>query len=128
MILLSMALLAGCSKSSDERSAVVSGKVTLGGAPVTAGSVLFMTDDGHAATAELAPDGGYMLRCRPDRFKVAVTPPPPTDPLTSSAAVPASGTPTSGPAIPKRYHDFGTSHLTVEIKDGNNTFDIALTR
>jgi len=128
LLLFSLALVASCSKSSDERSAVVSGKVTLGGAAVTAGTVLFMTDGGHAATAELTSDGAYTLRCRPDRFKVAVTPPAPIDPLAAPASAPPSRPTSSTSPIPKRYHDFGTSGLTIEVKEGNNTFDIALTQ
>jgi hypothetical protein len=127
LLLLFASLLAGCSKPSDERSATVSGKVTLGGAPVAAGTVLFMTETGHAASAELAPDGAYTLRCRPDRFQVALTPPSPPDPLGSAANTPAPAAPNM-PSIPRRYHDFGTSGLTLEVKAGNNTFDIALTR
>jgi hypothetical protein len=127
MLVFCLALLVGCSKSSDEYSAVVSGKVTLGNSAVAAGTVLFMTEGGHAATAELASDGTYTLRCRPDRFKVAVTPPPPPDPLATPANAPPSRLPSSTSPIPKRYHDFGTSGLTIEAKEGNNTFDIALT-
>ena len=128
MLLISLALLAGCSQSPAERSALVSGKVTLGGAPVATGTVLFMTDAGHAASAELKSDGTYALHCRPAQFKVAVTPPALPDPLASPASVPPSGPSATSQSIPKRYHDFGSSGLTVEVKEGNNTFDIALTR
>src|SRR5207247_5369429 len=79
-ILVPIVLAIGCAGSANQ-PAVVSGKVTLSGAPVTAGTVLFMTDDGQAASAELKSDGTYVLHAQPSRFKVAVTPPPAPDPL-----------------------------------------------
>ena len=126
MLLFCLALLAGCSKPSDERSAVVSGKVTLAGAPLATGSVLFMTDDGHAASGELGAGGAYTVKCEPGHFKVAVTPPPPVDPLGAPAG--ATPPPANQPSIPKRYHDFGSSGLAIDVKAGDNKFDIALTR
>jgi hypothetical protein len=119
-------LAVGCT-SAPAPSAVVTGKVTLAGHPVTAGTVLFMTDAGDAAAAELADDGRYTLRCRPDLFKIAITPPPPVDPLSLPAGAPKQAA--AKPAeIPRRYHDFGTSGLVFEAKQGDNQFDIALSR
>jgi hypothetical protein len=122
LLTLIVVALTGCSKSTDP-TAVVSGKVTLGGAPVTAGTVLFMTDDGQAATAELNADGAYVVNCRPGKFKVSVTPPPPPDPLAAPATQPAS---TAAQAIPARYRDLRRSGLTIEVKEGENKFDIAM--
>ena len=122
--LLAIAFLAGCSSSSEERrSGTVSGKVTLDGAALAAGTVLFMTEDGHGATADLQPDGTYTLQCRPDQYKVAVSPPPPPDPLAGGGAAPAAAV-----DIPTKYHDFAKSGLTTEVKEGENTFDISLTK
>src|SRR5262245_19855032 len=123
--LLIFIVSAGCASSATPL-AEVSGKVTLAGTPLTAGTVLFMTDSGNAASAELKSDGTYLLRTQPGRFKVAVTPPAPPDPLAAGAAppIPSAGT----PAIPKRYHDFGTSGLSIDVKQGKNTLDIALNR
>jgi len=101
---------------------VVTGKVTLAGAPLSAGTVLFMTDGGQAASAAIAADGSYTLQCPPGSYKVAVTPPPAPDPLAGPAALPA-GPP---PRIPARYQDLGKSGLTVEVKAGTNKHDIAL--
>jgi len=54
MVLLAVVLaVIGCFRSSDGGTAVVSGSVTHGGKPVGAGTVLFMTDGGQAASAEL---------------------------------------------------------------------------
>jgi len=128
MLGLLIAILTGCAKPADDRSAVVSGKVTLGGAALKAGAVLFMTEDGHAAGIDLTPDGRYTVRCRPGRYKVAVTPPPPSDPLATPAGAAASQHAPTSLAIPKRYQDLASSGLTVDARAGNNTFDIALTR
>ena len=125
---LLMVTVAGCAKLGDERSAVVSGKVTLAGAALQAGTVLFMTDDGHAASNDLASDGRYTVRCRPGRYKVAVTPPPPSDPLATPAGTAASQNAPPSQAIPKRYQELASSGLTVDARAGTNTFDISLTR
>jgi hypothetical protein len=127
MLGLLAALLLGCGQPADERSAVVFGKVTLGGAPLDAGAVLFMTEDGQAASENLAPDGSYTVRCRPGRYKVAVTPPPPPDPLATPAGAATTQTPPTNRPIPKRFQELGTSGLTVDAKAGNNTFDISMT-
>jgi hypothetical protein len=124
MALALLAVTLGCTKHKEERSAVVTGKVTLGGAPLGAGEVLFMTEDGHAASEKLAADGSYTVKCRPDRYKVAVTPPAPPDPLGSPAGA-APPQPDTRP-IPKKYQDLGSSGLSVDVKAGANNFDIAL--
>jgi hypothetical protein len=126
-ILLALAVMAGCSSSPQGPRSAVTGIVTLDGAPLTAGTVLFMTEMGNAASADVKPDGTYALRCNPDLFKVAVTPPASIDPLTVPVGTPTSSS-TSQPSIPKKYLDFGTSGLSAEIKKGDNTFDIALSR
>jgi hypothetical protein len=123
MLLVVVAL--GCSDGSQGPSAVVAGKVTLGGAPVPAGTVLFMTDDGQAASAELNADGDYVVHCSPGRYKIAVTPPPPPDPLAAPAA-PATQSSPIAQSIPPRYRDLGRSGLTIDVKQGDNQFDIVL--
>jgi hypothetical protein len=125
LLLLGFLVLPGCAGSSENRSATASGKVTLAGAPVTAGTVLFMTDGGDAASAEIGPDGTYSVLCPPGNYKVSISPPPPPDPLAAPAGVQSA---TNSPPIPKRYLDLGSSGLSVELKEGANQFDIALTR
>ena len=113
----------GCSpQASEGRTAKVSGKVSLGGTAVTSGNVLLMMDDGHAASCAIGADGGYASECRPGKYKVAVTPPELLDPLAG-----ASGG-AGRVAIPTRYHDLGSSGLTVELKAGDNTFDISMNK
>ena len=125
VLLLGLLSTSGCARTSDNTSATVKGKVTLAGAPVTAATVLFMTDSGNAASAEVGEGGGYSAICQPGNYKVSVSPPPAPDPLVASAGGPPA---TRSPPIPKRYHDLGSSGLSVEIKAGENTFDITLSR
>ena len=80
---------------------------------------------GQAASAELTSDGSYLVQCRPGRFKVSVTPRPPPDPLAAPATPPAKS---AAAQIPPRYRDLGRSGLTVDVKEGDNTFDIAMTK
>lgn len=116
-------LLLGCGPQAYEgRTAVVSGKVSLNGAVLPAGNVLFMDDDGHAASAIVAEDGSYTTRARPGQYKVAVTPPELIDPLTSTDSM------AQRVNIPKRYHDVGLSELAVQLKEGDNQFDIPLSK
>lgn len=111
----------GCGEQSYEgRSAVVKGNVLLGGAPLTSGNVLFMMDDGHAATSPLASDGTYSTQCRPGKYKVAVTPPELIDPLA------AASNPAKKVSIPSRYQDLGTSGISFDVKAGDNQFEIKL--
>ena len=111
----------GCGEQTYEgRSAVVKGNVLLSGAPLSAGNVLFMMEDGHAATSPLAADGTYSTQCRPGKYNVAVTPPELVDPLA------AASNPAKMASIPRRYQDLGTSGLSFDAKAGNNQFDIKL--
>lgn len=120
-LFLAIALEAGCAPQAYEgRTAKVSGKVTLGDAAVSAGNVLFMMEDGHAASTVLGTDGTYSTECRPGTYKVAVTPPELVDPLA------ASGNSQARVSIPNRYQDLGTSGLTIDLKEGDNRFDIPL--
>jgi hypothetical protein len=116
--------VSGCT-TTNVSTATVSGRVTRGGTAVSAGTVLLMTEGGQAASAELKPDGTYTIHCQPNHFRVAVAPPPAVDPLTDAKDT-VQGAAAGQPPIPKRYHDFGTSGLSVEVKPGSNTFDIAL--
>jgi hypothetical protein len=126
-LVASIVWLAGCGGAGDQLS-VVTGQVKVGATPLGGGTVVFMADDGRAGSAELTPEGRYVLRCEAGRYKVAVTPPSAPDPLASPATSQPTSPPPGGVPIPKRYQDFGTSGLSFEVKAGENQFDIALTR
>ncbi|QDU60238.1 hypothetical protein Pan216_10770 [Planctomycetes bacterium Pan216] len=113
--------LTGC--EGDGRVCQVSGRVTIDGEPVPAGSVLMMSEDGRrTSAAELQPDGTYRVRCQPGHFMVALVPPPGPDPF-SDTAPDATSTPLEVP-IPRKYQDVGTSGLEVQVPQGESTFDI----
>jgi len=113
----------GCSASPYEgRTAKVSGKVSLDGSPISVGNVLFMMEDGHAASCPIGADGFFATECRPGKYKVAVSPPELIDPLSSGGGNAARV------AIPNRFQDLGTSGLSVELKAGDNTYDIPLAK
>ena len=123
VVLSAIVLLAGCAaEEGEKRTGMVSGKVTLDDAPVAAGTLLFMADDGHGDSAELGAGGTYSLQLRPGNYKVSVSPAAAPDPLSSP-----EGGAAKAAAIPQKYHDFGSSGLTAEVKDGDNTIDISMT-
>jgi hypothetical protein len=103
----------------------VTGTVTSQQKPVTGGSILFMSDKGLAATAELDAAGHYKVSTQygsglpAGAYKVSISPPPP--PLNS---LPEKED--SHPEIPKKYRDLGTSGLTAVVKEGSNDFPFDL--
>ncbi|EAQ80655.1 hypothetical protein DSM3645_14955 [Blastopirellula marina DSM 3645] len=116
-----MYALAGCSQGQAFKSSVV-GKVTLDDQPVPQGSIVLIDQAGKLATSALEPDGGYSLRCSPGSYHIAIAPPPPPDPF----APKSSETKVNVVKIPSKYRDVGTSGLTIDVKEGENTFDVQL--
>jgi len=118
VLLCVIVLIAGC--SGGDPVASVTGKVTVDGEPVTEGMVLFLSEKGAGGSGELQADGTYTLQCPPGQYKVAVAPPESTDPTPAPAKPPEEGD------IPYQYQDVGSSGLTAELAEGENTFDIPL--
>ena len=119
-LLLSVALLAGCTEA-ETRTGTVGGKVTLDGEPLESGTLLFMDDQGRADSAELGTGGTFELHLEPGTYKVSVAPAPSMDPVEVSEETREEKSP-----IPKKYHDFGTSQLTAEVKDGDSSLAFEL--
>jgi outer membrane biosynthesis protein TonB len=96
----------GAAKPPASGTARLSGTVTFKGKPLAAGMVVLAAADGTAYSAVTATDGTYRLAdpIPPGSYRVAVR----------SVGVPA------------KYGDPATSGLTVELKKGNNTADLAL--
>ena len=115
-----MCCFTGCSGGQPTGS--VSGTVTLGGAPLTAGVVLFSNQStGVGATAELDASGSYQIRSIPTgQYQVAIEPPPPPAPHEMDQ----SGPPRSD--VPLKYQDLQTSGLSATVARGANTADFAL--
>ena len=53
--------LVGCEKSGESETALVSGKVTLDGQPVTKGTVIFQPRKGKKARGSIGADGSFTL-------------------------------------------------------------------
>jgi len=131
VLLLSLALsliFAGC--GSGEVKGRVSGKVTFQGQPVSEGIVVFRhAEMGVHITAELQSDGSYRVVSAKGMglplgtFHVCVCPPP------IHVATAVGGPPPKIKQysnIPQKYRDVKTSGLTLTVKQGDNSFDIAM--
>lgn len=122
--LAGLLLVAGCSGPDIGH---VSGKVTVGGQPLTEGSVVFEdAAAGISVNAPLESDGTYTVKTfdrdglPPGSYRVAITPSTFGDgetPLVTDGADQAAG-PVS--TIPERYRSPGTSRLIAEVKPGDN--------
>jgi hypothetical protein len=138
-------LTTGCGETVT-RGERLSGRVTIDGAPVTAGNVLLISEDGRlTATAPLRGDGAYVVQEPPlGRVKIAVetllyrdrTPPENGEhPEKSGGPRGSAGMVLPDPkerglayrSIPEKYERVETSGLTVVVERGVQQFDIALT-
>jgi hypothetical protein len=120
---IGVACLAGCG-TSQPPSGTVSGKVTLQGQPLRAGTVQFVNDQlGAGASAALDDAGTYRVTTplRTGPYEVTIQPPPPPAPheMGPSASLPPSN-------IPAKYRDPKSSGLKATIQEGSNTADFAL--
>lgn len=121
VLLFGLLVTAGCSKG--KAQSYVSGQVLLDGEPLGVGSVLMIDEAGQTANAPIEAGGKYSLKCSPGKYRVAVSPPAPVDPLAAKAA----GKPVPEPTkIPKSYQEVKTSGLLADIAAGSNTYDFKL--
>lgn len=135
------AAAAGC--SSGPTLAPVSGRVTVGGKPVTAGRIEFYPEAGRMATAAIRPDGTYTLTTfdagdgavvgrhrvaiRAVEFKADAGQPAPKS-VQEEATLSGSG----GAAgevvwlVPQRYSEQDTSDLTADVASEPNVINFDL--
>jgi len=127
---LVVALAAGCTRKGGLETAPVSGKVTYRGKAVPTGTVMFVPDEGPAATGEIGSDGAYKLTTYTTndgavlgKHKVTVTA------LQGMGdALPEQRSPTPPPLVPAKYLSGETSGLTAEVKAvPNNEVNFDLT-
>jgi hypothetical protein len=118
--------MSGCDK--EEVRGRIAGTVIFQGKAVSEGLVLFRNiDKGVNMNATLKPDGSYEIITAKGLglplgvYRVSVCPPP-LDPDTGRF-IPASKM-KPYPNIPQKYRSFETSGLTLEVKEGDNSFDI----
>ncbi len=137
--------LVGCGGASDASKGpvgTVTGKVTFKGAAVPSGCVVAfqgMTKGSGAGSAIVVSEGKYTLRngatdkINSGTYSVSISPPPaaPVDPKvldeymqTGDASKMPKEVP---PPFPAKYLDATASGIKVEVKEGKNELDIALT-
>ncbi|MFH1300281.1 MAG: carboxypeptidase regulatory-like domain-containing protein [Planctomycetota bacterium] len=104
------------------------GKVTYKGEPVKEGTVQFNNPDkGFGGQAIIQEDGTYVVTNNTGglvtgTYQVSVV--PPMIEKSFGPDTPPSEVPKEMANIPKKFHFPNTSGLSVEIKTGENTFDI----
>jgi hypothetical protein len=136
-------LVVGCGGPDYKRRAVVRGKVTLDGKPVTVGTVMFYGPNNMTSTASIDEDGYYTMADAPlGEVRITVTvpklppggvthlkgaPPPPHPPGSPPPPDPASVL-AKVVSIPVRYSNPETSPLTYTVEPREQEFDIKLTK
>lgn len=122
-------LVPGCSQSPFD--ADVSGRITLDGAPVEPGVVIFSpVDKGKNSSRGKIDSGGYYFLVTrhergidPGRYRVSVRVFEKGDPPGPGERAPAN----LPPLVPERYLQPSTSGLEFDVLAGSNTLDIELT-
>ncbi|HZV03835.1 MAG TPA: hypothetical protein VE999_01980 [Gemmataceae bacterium] len=129
--LAALGLTALAASGCDPSAVTVSGKVTAGGRPVTAGTVLFLGADNQIATGNLDGEGHYVvphaptgnvkvavLTLRPQQIKAARYRPKEAPPLPSRL--------TNLVPVAEKYQSPETSGLTCDVQKSRQEYDIAL--
>jgi len=124
-LILGLALVAtGCSGSSQSS---VSGKVTLGGAPLATGTLNFAPSGSGTPTGATIKDGVYEIPAKPGiapgSYKVTCNSFAQPTEEEMAAMTSGGGSFTASDAVPTSWNEKGT---TVEIKKGKNTFDVEI--
>jgi hypothetical protein len=117
-------LITGCDAS---KFAEVSGKVTVDGKPVDAGSITFLPLDGMTPTAggEIK-DGKYSVKVPIGQMKVTISVPKAIGKKKLYATPDSPEGTLYAEALPLRYNE--KSELTFEVKSGSNDKDWELTK
>lgn len=125
LLWLTLLFLTGCGS---ELGAMVSGKVTLDGAPLTTGNVMFTPiGQGSAANGSIDASGSYSLHTGtegglpPGDYRVTVVATKPAPP-----AAPNLPPPPPIPITPQKYGRPETTDLRVTVKSGSNSIDLEL--
>lgn len=117
----------------------VSGTVTLDGNPVAANVSFLNTEKGYSASGAADSSGNYSLSTKGSnaipvgKYQVAVTEPPakemsPEEAMEASLKSEDGSIPATDSAIPSKYNSPGGSGLSFEVKEGDNSFEIKMTK
>ena len=144
MAALLAASATGCGNSG---LAKVSGRVTVGGRPVTSGTIMFYPATGPGAVGEIMPDGTYTLTTyRPGDgaaigthsvaiHATSIGPGAMVEPKSIEDELRTPGQPASAKIlvpgkvtwiVPEKYSQPSTSPLTAEVKRGTNTIPLEI--
>ena len=95
----------------------VSGTVVHNGAPVTSGSVNFVSPTGTAAIAAIDDSGKYAIEgeLEPGEYTVYVSPPEPPPPAPGVVPPPRKAFP-----VPRKFQAAESSGVRVTVKPGSN--------
>jgi len=152
LLLLALVSTLGCGDKYQQRG-TVTGKVTLDGKPVTAGTVAFITADNRTGSAQLDAQGKYTMKDAPvGEVTATVTssklnirtsaapkgyvmkPPPGAAPVGVKSPEEVGGKPDTATypklymPIPEKYAKPDTSGLKYTVNKGEQTIDIPLTK
>lgn len=140
-VILALAAFSGCGSGGMGK---VKGKVTVGGQPITNGTIMFYPSTGPGAVGEIGQDGVYTLRTHKPgdgavigTHKVAIhatsigagtleAPKSLDDELKGSSANSSAKNLVPGKItwlVPEKYSTPNDSPLTAEVKAGQNTID-----
>lgn len=116
---VALALAVGC--GGEKPTGSVSGTVNYKGAPVTAGTINFLSKTGAGAVAKIDATGHFKMEgeLEAGEYKVYATPPlpEPQAPGTKVAAPPKF-------EVPQKFRDPASSTTTVTVKSGANDIPI----
>lgn len=128
--LLSVALLpllTGCGNSADSSSGTVSGRVSYEGQPVQQGVVtLYSSELGVGISEEIQADGQYATQTPIPIGNYVVTVLPPEEPPPMEEDLVVTIAPVKD--IPEKYRDPAKSGLNIDVSQGQNSFDIEMTK
>jgi hypothetical protein len=116
VLLFGAIVLVGCG---GPREGYISGHVTYKKKAVTIGRVNFHDAKDKTFSADLGPEGHYILRAPPGEYKVTVR-------ETPTGAPPPNPTGKLVRSFPERYADAGRSGLSAKVQRGDNRHDFDL--
>ncbi len=134
LLLTCVFVFSGCGESAPEKAKVfpVSGKVTVGGAPLDGYMIIFgSTTTGDGASATTKSDGTYTLAvsdgrpgCVPGKYKVVIK--PGAAAMQAAMANVGPGGPKVDTKVPGTFGSAETSPKEVEVKAESNTINIEI--
>ena len=122
--------VAGCGDSKPD-AYPVSGKVSYQGKALPLGTVMFVSDNAPAASANINADGSYQLQAAPGKYRVSVVAMPPQQGRPNpnvDGGIDTTGFPMPKSLVPEKYNEYRTSGIEVEVKPvDQNQIDLNLT-